>query len=159
MTNRRNEANLDWGIVLGVVAVVAVVIFLIISNVKSSELKPWWSGMGRLTVTKCSDTYCTNGTTKVQKVLYSGFFSKDTDSKEKSSMLISGLKMLDTKALAAWTIANDDYDIESQGGAYRFELLSEDQKSKTEAWGYCINRSTKQECIVFSSSAQYRLKP
>lgn len=154
-----NKITINWGAILGTIAVIVVVIVIIISNIKSNEAKPWWSGVDRLTVTKCNDTYCSNGTSTAQKVLYSGFFSANTDSKEMSSMLSSGLKMLDMKALAAWTIANDDYDVEGQGGAYRFELLSEDQKSKIETWGYCVNKSTKQECIVFSSSAQYRLKP
>lgn len=159
MANENNKLNINWGAILGTIAVIIVVIVMIMSNIKSNEEKPWWSGVDRLTVTKCSDTYCTNGSTTVQKVLYSGFFSANTDSSEMSSMLSSGLKMLDMKALAAWTIANDDYDVEKQGGAYRFELLSEDQKSKIEAWGYCTNKSKKQECIVFSSSAQYRIKP
>ena len=159
MTNERKDIDINWGAILGTIAVVAIIIFIIISNIKRNEMEPWWSGIDRLTVTKCSDTKCSNGTTTVQKVLYSGFFAADTDSSEMASMLTAGLKMMDMTALASWTIVNDDYDVERQGGAYRFELLSEDQKSKIEAWGYCVNKSTKQECIVFSSSAQYRLKP
>lgn len=159
MTTKSNQNNANWGAVFGAIAIIAIVVLMIAANAKGNESKPWWSGIDRLTVTKCSDTYCTNGTTTVQQVLYSGFFSASGDSKEKSAMLTAGLKMLDTEALAAWMIVNDDYDVERQGGAYRFELLSEDRKSKAEAWGYCVNKSTKQECIVFSSSSQYRLKP
>ena len=156
---QKKHININWGAIIGVVVAAAVAIVIVVSNTKKNETEPWWSGIDRLKVTKCSNTYCTDGTTSVQKVLYSGFFSIDSEDKNMNSMLSAGIKMLDVDALAVWSLDNDDYDVKGKRGAYRFELLSEDQKSKIEAWGYCINKGKKQECIAFSSSAQYRIKP
>lgn len=166
---------------IGIIAgIIAVIVIFVMANASERSREPWWEKgkIDRLSVTRCSsknDTSCkaTSENTNVREVLYNGIVYTRYDNKEEQSNLAPlakrGIGWINLTSLNAWRKQFGNKELTSKdiedgyngnGGIYGFQIiLSSDRKNLIETYGYCHNENQKQECIVYSATEQYRIRP